>query len=98
MNNSIICGIAHCLLIFRCGIPVILMGETGCGKTRLIRFMCNLKAGTFGAQNLILVKVCYFNVFSTIYSIIIFVAINLSIVLTTITVVFIPFAFLFVSS
>jgi ABC-type glutathione transport system ATPase component len=24
----------------RCGIPVILMGECGCGKTELIRFMC----------------------------------------------------------
>ncbi|XP_077862841.1 E3 ubiquitin-protein ligase rnf213-alpha-like, partial [Saccoglossus kowalevskii] len=28
---------------FRCGIPVIIMGETGCGKTRLIRFMCHYK-------------------------------------------------------
>ena len=83
------------LLIFRCGIPVILMGETGCGKTRLIRFMCNLKAGPLGPQNMILVKVRYFNVFSTIYSMIIFVAIKSSVVLTTIAVVFIPFACLF---
>jgi MoxR-like ATPase len=29
---------------FRCGIPVVIMGETGCGKTRLIRYMCDLKA------------------------------------------------------
>jgi len=42
---------------FRCGIPVIVMGETGCGKTRLIRFMCSLKAGCSGLQNMILVKV-----------------------------------------
>nr|XP_039250627.1 E3 ubiquitin-protein ligase rnf213-alpha-like [Styela clava] len=30
---------------FRCQIPVILMGETGCGKTRLVEFMSKLKAG-----------------------------------------------------
>ncbi|KAI8490437.1 hypothetical protein Bbelb_317050 [Branchiostoma belcheri] len=30
---------------FRCDIPVIIMGETGCGKTRLVRFMCDLQAG-----------------------------------------------------
>ncbi|XP_057290514.1 E3 ubiquitin-protein ligase rnf213-alpha-like isoform X3 [Hydractinia symbiolongicarpus] len=41
----------------RCGIPVILMGETGCGKTRLIRFMCALRAGLTGAINMLLVKV-----------------------------------------
>ena len=29
---------------FRCNIPVIIMGETGCGKTRLINFMCKLQA------------------------------------------------------
>ena len=28
---------------FRCGIPVVVMGETGCGKTRMIEFMCKLK-------------------------------------------------------
>ena len=33
------------------------MGETGCGKTRLIRFMCKLKAGPNGPQNMLLVKV-----------------------------------------
>ncbi|VDI69454.1 Hypothetical predicted protein [Mytilus galloprovincialis] len=27
---------------FRCDIPVIIMGETGCGKTRLIKYMCAL--------------------------------------------------------
>lgn len=43
---------------FRCGIPVIIMGETGCGKTRLIRYMCGLQTG--GVQtgkNLLLMKV-----------------------------------------
>ncbi|XP_052224866.1 E3 ubiquitin-protein ligase rnf213-alpha-like [Dreissena polymorpha] len=29
---------------FRCDIPVIIMGETGCGKTRLVKFMCALQA------------------------------------------------------
>ncbi|XP_046861644.1 E3 ubiquitin-protein ligase rnf213-alpha-like [Xenia sp. Carnegie-2017] len=42
---------------FRCGIPVIVMGETGCGKTSLIRFMCQLQAGRNGSENLILMKV-----------------------------------------
>ena len=42
----------------RCGIPVIIMGETGCGKTRLIRFMCELQAGPDGPKNLLLMKVC----------------------------------------
>ncbi|XP_046860850.1 E3 ubiquitin-protein ligase rnf213-alpha-like [Xenia sp. Carnegie-2017] len=42
---------------FRCGIPVIIMGETGCGKTSLIRFMCQLQAGPNGPKNLILMKV-----------------------------------------
>ena len=27
---------------FRCGIPVVIMGETGCGKTRMVQFMSNL--------------------------------------------------------
>ncbi|XP_065845291.1 E3 ubiquitin-protein ligase rnf213-alpha-like isoform X3 [Oscarella lobularis] len=27
---------------FRCGIPVVIMGETGCGKTRLIKYLCSL--------------------------------------------------------
>lgn len=41
----------------RCGIPVVLMGETGCGKTRLIKFMCAFKAGSNQICNMILVKV-----------------------------------------
>ena len=28
---------------FRCNIPVIVMGETGCGKTRLIKYLCDLQ-------------------------------------------------------
>ncbi|XP_076466869.1 E3 ubiquitin-protein ligase rnf213-alpha-like [Babylonia areolata] len=28
---------------FRCNIPVIVMGETGCGKTRLVKFLCALQ-------------------------------------------------------
>ena len=42
---------------FRCGIPVIVMGETGCGKTRLIRYMCALQSNLTGAKNMILMKV-----------------------------------------
>ena len=42
---------------FRCGIPVVVMGETGCGKTRLIRYMCSLQAQSTGAQNMFLMKV-----------------------------------------
>jgi hypothetical protein len=42
---------------FRCGIPVILMGETGCGKTRLMRFMCALQCGSSGIRNMLLMKV-----------------------------------------
>nr|XP_047126393.1 E3 ubiquitin-protein ligase RNF213 isoform X3 [Hydra vulgaris] len=41
----------------RCVIPVIMMGETGCGKTKLIKFMCALRAGKKGIQNMLLVKV-----------------------------------------
>ncbi|KAM9358387.1 E3 ubiquitin-protein ligase rnf213-alpha-like [Symphorus nematophorus] len=42
---------------FRCGIPVIIMGETGCGKTRLIKFMCELRRCGAPAENMTLVKV-----------------------------------------
>ena len=42
---------------FRCGIPVVIMGETGCGKTRLIRYMCALQANCTGAKNMLLMKV-----------------------------------------
>ncbi|RVE69570.1 hypothetical protein OJAV_G00079000 [Oryzias javanicus] len=42
---------------FRCGIPVIVMGETGCGKTRLIKFLCELQKGGVSTENMKLVKV-----------------------------------------
>ncbi|XP_018090579.1 E3 ubiquitin-protein ligase RNF213 isoform X2 [Xenopus laevis] len=42
---------------FRCGIPVIIMGETGCGKTRLIKFLCSLCKGFAETENMKLVKV-----------------------------------------
>ncbi|XP_062976188.1 E3 ubiquitin-protein ligase RNF213-like [Elgaria multicarinata webbii] len=42
---------------FRCGIPVVLMGETGCGKTRLIKFLCELRRSGAPADNMKLVKV-----------------------------------------
>ncbi|XP_032991850.1 E3 ubiquitin-protein ligase RNF213-like [Lacerta agilis] len=42
---------------FRCGIPVVLMGETGCGKTRLIKFLCELRRSGSSADNMKLVKV-----------------------------------------
>ncbi|XP_067673877.1 E3 ubiquitin-protein ligase rnf213-alpha-like [Haliotis asinina] len=43
---------------FKCGIPVIIMGETGCGKTRLVKFMCDLQClpGS-DIQNMVIVKV-----------------------------------------
>ena len=41
----------------RCGIPIVIMGETGCGKTRLIRYMCALQANLPGHKNIILMKV-----------------------------------------
>ncbi|XP_065675221.1 E3 ubiquitin-protein ligase rnf213-alpha-like isoform X3 [Hydra vulgaris] len=41
----------------RCVIPVIMMGETGCGKTKLIKFLCALKANKHKVQNMLLVKV-----------------------------------------
>ncbi|KAM9393995.1 E3 ubiquitin-protein ligase rnf213-alpha-like isoform 2-T2 [Pholidichthys leucotaenia] len=42
---------------FRCGIPVIIMGETGCGKTRLIKFLCELRRSGVAIENMKLVKV-----------------------------------------
>ena len=42
----------------RCDIPVILMGESGCGKTRLVQYMCNLAAQSTETTNLKILKVC----------------------------------------
>ena len=33
------------------------MGETGCGKTKLIKFMCALQTGSSRVKNMLLVKV-----------------------------------------
>lgn len=53
---------------FRCGIPVIIMGETGCGKTRLVRFLCDLQREGKKVQNMKLVKVHGGTTAETIYS------------------------------
>ncbi|XP_060883843.1 E3 ubiquitin-protein ligase rnf213-beta [Labrus mixtus] len=42
---------------FRCGIPVVIMGETGCGKTRLVGFLCDLQKEERPVENMVLVKV-----------------------------------------
>ena len=42
---------------FRCSIPVVIMGETGCGKTRLIRYMCDLAREGRQARNMFILKV-----------------------------------------
>ena len=42
---------------FRCGIPVVIMGETGCGKTRLIRYMCDLARQGYDRNNMLILKV-----------------------------------------
>ncbi|XP_019133291.1 E3 ubiquitin-protein ligase rnf213-beta isoform X3 [Larimichthys crocea] len=42
---------------FRCEIPVVIMGETGCGKTRLVRFLCALQREERPVENMVLVKV-----------------------------------------
>ncbi|XP_042653147.1 E3 ubiquitin-protein ligase rnf213-alpha-like [Tyto alba] len=44
-------------LRFQCGIPVIIMGETGCGKTKLVQFMCNLQRAGKNIQNMMVVRV-----------------------------------------
>ncbi|XP_052243455.1 E3 ubiquitin-protein ligase RNF213-like [Dreissena polymorpha] len=43
---------------FRSDIPVVIMGETGCGKTRLVKFMCALQCPPgVNVNNMILMKV-----------------------------------------
>lgn len=44
--------------LHRCDIPVVLMGETGCGKTRLIRYMCAVAVQQSKRENLVVCKVC----------------------------------------
>ena len=41
----------------RCGIPVIIMGDTGCGKTRLIKYMCDFIKQQKYLQNMFTIKV-----------------------------------------
>ena len=43
--------------ICRCDIPVVIMGETGCGKTRLIRYMCDLVAQGSACNTMFVLKV-----------------------------------------
>ena len=42
---------------FRCNIPVIIMGETGCGKTRLIYYMCQLQSQFAERVNMRVLKI-----------------------------------------
>ncbi|XP_067914411.1 E3 ubiquitin-protein ligase rnf213-alpha-like isoform X2 [Heterodontus francisci] len=53
---------------FRCEIPVIIMGETGCGKTRLIKFLCDLQKGKHDTETMKLVKVHGGTTAETIYA------------------------------
>ena len=41
---------------WKCNIPVVIMGETGCGKTRLIRFMCDMLKQTLDRENMLILK------------------------------------------
>ena len=41
---------------FRCNIPVIIMGETGCGKTRLVYYMCQLQSQQIQRSNMRILK------------------------------------------
>ena len=43
------------------------MGETGCGKTRLIRYMCDLQAFGSGHQTMLIMKVTYNHLVVTFY-------------------------------
>ena len=46
------------LMRFRCNIPVVIMGETGCGKTQLIQFMCLLQVSQLkNINNMLILKV-----------------------------------------
>ena len=56
---SIVCieVIAKDGYVYRCQIPVVLMGETGCGKTHLIRYMCKIAAYGRKEKNMFILKV-----------------------------------------
>ena len=51
---------------FRCGIPVVIMGETGCGKTRLIRYMCDLARKGQEIRNMLILKVTCLHILYTL--------------------------------
>ena len=51
----------------RCSIPVVIMGETGCGKTRLIRYMSELTRQELDVRNMYIMKVSLNSVLSTNY-------------------------------
>ena len=62
---------ALCVLSLRCKIPVVVMGETGCGKTRLIRFMCDMIAVSAGGgrdcvKNMLIMKVSILSIIQSI--------------------------------
>ncbi|XP_076138840.1 E3 ubiquitin-protein ligase RNF213-like isoform X1 [Alosa pseudoharengus] len=54
-------------LRFESDIPVIIMGETGCGKTRLVQFMCDLLRSGKEGKNMIVVRVHGGTTSETIY-------------------------------
>ena len=41
----------------KANIPVVIMGETGCGKTRMVKYLCDLMRGGKDVENMILIKV-----------------------------------------
>ena len=46
-NIKIFMNLFITLVYDRCGIPVVIMGETGCGKTRLLKYLCDLASQEF---------------------------------------------------
>ena len=41
----------------KASIPVVIMGETGCGKTRMIKYLCDILRADKNCKNMILMKV-----------------------------------------
>ena len=57
-TTMLTCCLMKILFLYRCNIPVILMGETGCGKTRLIKYMCELLSlNSPDSRTLVIMKV-----------------------------------------
>ena len=59
-------ALIHLVFLHRCNIPVVIMGETGCGKTRLIRYMCDLvahscKNGEAHVRSMLIMKVWWYS-------------------------------------